>query len=344
MNETDTPTPLSEGEDLEEIEFPNAMDIQASEGTSQESNTLDESRERPQDLQPDNLADAIAIIHQLRQDKRQLQERVWDLEATLNRIEHGPEIQQSVSRATSEILDGDAARRQQSLVETIRAKLQTCEHQMARMEREFALTQQRYNEQTYQLQQSEQTCEELRSRLNRQQRYTLQFKAALEKCLEEVEIRNGNLVTANTAESVEPMYFAPAQPVEPWSMNGMEVDAALEEATNVENIEEISEEIATSAESATIPVESYPVDSQESHLDTLEQAILDDGGEEDEENLEGATDENAKISETETAPTSPPEPKPIPIPEASVLPPELPNRKRQPLSKVDLPKFPRLNE
>ena len=341
MNETDTPTPLSEGEDLEEIEFPNAMDIQASEGTSQESNTLDESRERPQDLEPDNLADATAIIHQLRQDKRQLQERVWDLEATLNRIEHGPEIQQSVSRATSEILDGDAARRQQSLVETIRAKLQTCEHQMARMEREFALTQQRYNEQTYQLQQSEQTCEELRSRLNRQQRYTLQFKAALEKCLEEVEVRDGNLVTANTNESVEQMYFASAQPVEPWSMNGMEVEAVPVEA---ECGEEMLEVIPTADPSAVIPVESHPVESQESNLEIAEGEILDDGEEEDEENLDRATDENAKIPETETAPTSPLEPSTFPTPEVSVLPPELPNRKRQPLSKVDLPKFPRLNE
>ena len=341
MSETDTPTPSSKGEDLEEIESPDTMDIQASDGTSRESNTPNPARERPQELKPDNLADAIAIIHQLRQDKRQLQERVWDLEATLNRIEHGSDTPTCLTRATSEILDGDAARRQQSLVETIRTKLQTCEHQMARMEREFALTQQRYTEQTYQLQQSEQTCEELRSRLNRQQRYTLQFKAALEKCLEEVEVRNGNLVTANTDKSVDPMYFSPAQPVEPWSMNGMEVEAALEEAADVE---ETSEEIATSAESVTIPVESYPVESQESHLETPEREILDDGAEEDDDNLEGATDENAKISEAETASTSPPETRTSPTPEASVLPPELPNRKRQPLSKVDLPKFPRLNE
>ena len=88
MSETDTPTPSSEGEDLEEVESFEAMDIEAREGTSRESNTPNPARERPQELKPDNLADAIAIIHQLRQDKRQLQERVWDLEATLNRIEH----------------------------------------------------------------------------------------------------------------------------------------------------------------------------------------------------------------------------------------------------------------
>ena len=48
---------------------------------------------------------------------------------------------------------------------------------------------QRYNEQLHQLVATENVCRELRSRLHRQQRHTLQFKAALERSLEMPHIK-----------------------------------------------------------------------------------------------------------------------------------------------------------
>jgi len=74
--------------------------------------------------------------------------------------------------------------RQKILIETLRGQLETNQQQVAQLERDCALTQQRYEEQITKLSQAETICRDLRSRLYRQQRYTLQFKNALDKCLE----------------------------------------------------------------------------------------------------------------------------------------------------------------
>jgi hypothetical protein len=74
--------------------------------------------------------------------------------------------------------------RQQILIETLSNQVETAHERLAQIERDCALTQQRYHEQFHQLQQTQTTCEELQIRLERQQQQTLQFKAALEKSLE----------------------------------------------------------------------------------------------------------------------------------------------------------------
>lgn len=74
--------------------------------------------------------------------------------------------------------------RQQILIETLTAQLESSQERVAQLERECFLTQASYNEQSHQLVQTENNCRELRTRLTRQQRHTLQFKVALEKCLE----------------------------------------------------------------------------------------------------------------------------------------------------------------
>lgn len=74
--------------------------------------------------------------------------------------------------------------RQEVLMETYRANLETSQQKLAKIERECAHLQAVYQEQSQQLNQSETVCRELRTRLMRQQRQTLQFKAALEKCLD----------------------------------------------------------------------------------------------------------------------------------------------------------------
>ncbi|MDY6902345.1 MAG: hypothetical protein SWZ49_30390 [Cyanobacteriota bacterium] len=74
--------------------------------------------------------------------------------------------------------------RQESLAESYRGQLELNQQRLAQLERECALVQNKYSEQTRLLSQSENACRELRTRLKRQQRQTLQFKAALEKSLE----------------------------------------------------------------------------------------------------------------------------------------------------------------
>lgn len=117
------------------------------------------------------------------------------------------------------------AQRQQILVETLTVQLNASQEQVAQLERECSLQQQRYAEQMQLTLQLESAGKDLRSRLSRQQRYTLQFKAALEKCLEVPAAQGfahlalsqhpeGELVEATASA---PVFIPKAQPVQPWS-------------------------------------------------------------------------------------------------------------------------------
>jgi hypothetical protein len=77
-----------------------------------------------------------------------------------------------------------AVQTKETAIENYKAQLEINQQRLALLERECTLIQTKYNEQSHQLLQSENSCRELRTRLMRQQRQTLQFKAALEKCLE----------------------------------------------------------------------------------------------------------------------------------------------------------------
>ncbi|MEA5513150.1 hypothetical protein [Nodularia sp. UHCC 0506] len=110
--------------------------------------------------------------------------------------------------------------RQENLIETYKAQLQISQQRLAQLERECALLQTNYNEQSQQASQSENTCRELRSRLMRQQRQTLQFKAALEKCLESPGVNDSSDETANQQTRFSRKarsLFPNVQPIRPWS-------------------------------------------------------------------------------------------------------------------------------
>ncbi len=117
---------------------------------------------------------------------------------------------------------------QEIFIETYKAQLQISQQRLAQLERECALLQTNYSEQSQQLLQAENTGRELRTRLMRQQRQTLQFKAALEKCLETPvpsydslddaakhpkDITSGQGRFSRKARSL----FPDVQPIKPWS-------------------------------------------------------------------------------------------------------------------------------
>ncbi|NJR64318.1 MAG: hypothetical protein HC772_01675 [Leptolyngbyaceae cyanobacterium CRU_2_3] len=109
-----------------------------------------------------------------------------------------------------------ANQRQQILIETLTGQLESSQERAAELEREAALIQQRYNEQVQFLSQSETTNRDLQARLHRQQRYTLQFKAALEKCLE-VPTPQYNLGPEASAAAGENPFLLKTQRIQPWS-------------------------------------------------------------------------------------------------------------------------------
>lgn len=179
-------------------------------------------------------ADWFALAQKMRQRNRSLLEQVNQLKGALKQQQEILNSEQTRSQQQETLLaqqteefntlheqlarlfnalesSHQASVRQQILIETLSEQLQSGQERIAQLERECSYTQQRYNEQSHQLLQAANTCRDLRSRLQRQQQQTLQFKAALEKSLE--------MPKANDTQPQPPQRgFVPkAQPIQAWS-------------------------------------------------------------------------------------------------------------------------------
>ncbi len=118
--------------------------------------------------------------------------------------------------------------RHESVAESYKAHLEFNQQRLAQLERECVLIQTNYREQSQLLSQSENACRELRTRLKRQQRQTLQFKAALEKSLEtsipgydtldECDSSFPDIRTSSQVnKSKQNQTISSIQPIQPWS-------------------------------------------------------------------------------------------------------------------------------
>ena len=131
----------------------------------------------------------------------------------------------------------DGLRRTTMHNEALQAELDVNQQRVAQLERECTLLQQRFNEKSVALQQAEHTCRDLKSRLHRQQRYTLQFKAALEKCLNMTTQHHASgRVTqqdlfASTDSHAQPIAIPKAQHIQPWSAedSGLQNEMGLDD-------------------------------------------------------------------------------------------------------------------
>jgi len=145
---------------------------------------------------------------------------------------------------------------QEMFIETHKAESQLNQQRIAQLERECTLLQTKCSEQSQQLLQSENTCRELGTRLLRQQRQTLQFKAALEKCLDS-PASNDQGVDDNACylADVNPddsrfykklqSLFSRGEPIRPWSaMDYVESEFNQPINENTQNTMDFSEEIS----------------------------------------------------------------------------------------------------
>lgn len=187
----------------------------------------------------ENPVKVVQILHECNRD---LINRVTELEAELdegrqNRQDQETQLlqrtqelgatQDQVKRLFKKLeIANQVIRQQQVLVETLTQQWEVTQTRLAQMERDTALTQQRYNEQFHELVQSQNSNRELRSRLHRQQRQTLQFKVALERCLEnQIQFEAGkqtletlSIITEEQSLSSSATLLVPkAPPVQPWS-------------------------------------------------------------------------------------------------------------------------------
>lgn len=146
-----------------------------------------------------NVADLISLIQELNQCNNALLDRVSMLEDALEQQQArtataiaADQVQATIQPLEQQIVQlteqleatQQLSHRQQVLAETVTQELALSRERITQLEQENQLAQQRYEEQAQRLIRSEALVRDLQTRLQRQQRYTLQFKAALERCLE----------------------------------------------------------------------------------------------------------------------------------------------------------------
>lgn len=207
----------------------------------------DSSAEVTPPTEPDP-EDLVQLVQDLNQCNDALLLRVTELEEALERsqvalqaeIERtqtlpgslpvgatpGP-VQQQIAQLLSELdIANDGLRRTTIHNETLQADLEANQQRVAQLERECTLLQQRFGEKNTALHQAEETCRDLKARLHRQQRYTLQFKAALEKCLNTAPAGQpahrpvavqGQMHTAALEDGGQPVAMPRSQQIQPWS-------------------------------------------------------------------------------------------------------------------------------
>jgi hypothetical protein len=195
-------------DDWQAVNFPNAISIDAIErqamydqGDMPPKLSVVAQRDRPRPLTvlpdltpaapdpeepppPPNVSDLIAVIQDLNQCNHALLARIDELEQALSADQAGqPEAMAPALQHQLEFAQ-QTQRRQQVRIDALVADLASSQERIAELERECSLAQQRYQSQTQQLVEADTLCRDLRSRLQRQQRYTLQYKVALEKSLD----------------------------------------------------------------------------------------------------------------------------------------------------------------
>ncbi|MEB3212873.1 MAG: hypothetical protein VKL39_16080, partial [Leptolyngbyaceae bacterium] len=197
------------------VEFPSAVSADASErqsryaqfmtrkpGKSSSSASKQSSQSAPQSAEG-----LIALIQDTNQRNHELMDRVAQLEEALEQSRQA--LQQELDRVDgaddrepqASESDVDAAQqvsyllnqlefaqqanqRQEILVETLTRQLEASQARVSQLEKECEEFHQTLAQQSVKIQESDRQCRDLQARLQRQQQYTLQFKVALDKCLE----------------------------------------------------------------------------------------------------------------------------------------------------------------
>lgn len=151
--------------------------------------------------------DWYAIACKIRGQNEQLKQKITDLETLIEEQKQQIKVQviknqdyddvlseqeeaQSLLEAEISEYEEQVAEKtqqieiQQATISELTQELQKIQQQTARLERECSLLQENYNEEQNKLKQIEAENKDLRIRLQRQQRYNLQYKTALDKFLD----------------------------------------------------------------------------------------------------------------------------------------------------------------
>jgi hypothetical protein len=235
--------------ELEES-YPLPLDYEMTIAQHQAAQELVDMAEAESSMTKDELGERIEYLEALlenyqqslneqqlsaRSQQKEIDEKIQQLQVAQNQIQ---DLSQALEACQEEM------RAAQRAIAVLSENWQQSQERFAQLERECATTQQRYNQQVQLNLQAANTCRELRSRLHRQQRQALQFKAALEKSLTHKSLMNPDLEEViakdhssplnlpddfssdpSVEETKDPASVSPGQvvpnsaPIEPWSTN-----------------------------------------------------------------------------------------------------------------------------
>ena len=191
-----------------------------------ENQSLSPSSDSPS-IAPEREQELLALIHDLNQCNDVLLSRVTQLESALEKSQSAQQLSQQVSQnapqqianLVSELDNSEQAlSRQQLINENLQTELNNAQERISQLERECTIVAQQHLEAVQAKAKAESTSKDLRSRLQRQQRYTMQFKAALEKSLT-VTAKPANTTVAQPVpfkDSAAAVVMPRAQRIMPW--------------------------------------------------------------------------------------------------------------------------------
>ena len=176
------------------------------------------------------------VAHKLREYNRKLLKQVFKLEQDLAEIDNrfkkhleksqssdllaaqqAEEIkgyQEEIALLTQQLDNShQEAHTQKTTIKNLEQKFELSQQQAAQLERECTFLQENCNQKTYELITKDKEVEELQSRLSRQQQYILQYKADLDRYLNQVAIpeTTREVVSANSTPKNN------NKPIQPWS-------------------------------------------------------------------------------------------------------------------------------
>ncbi|MGF1540867.1 MAG: hypothetical protein ACFCU5_10530 [Pleurocapsa sp.] len=190
------------------------------------------------------------VAHKLREYNRKLLKQVFQLEQDLAELGNKYRSQNEKSQSSDRLVAQQAEEikkfqeqishlsqqletvqqekhSQKVLADNLSEQLISFQKQTAKLERECALLQETCNNYSYKLISKTQQVEELSTRLTRQQRYALQYKAALENYLNNTA----------TTETEVPEIEVTNQPIKAWSSPSIEPSISLPLSSKTKPIE-----------------------------------------------------------------------------------------------------------
>lgn len=246
-------------------------------------------------LEPSDPNDSFLIARKLRQHNRELVKTVVQLEQALAESQERLQAQITRSRSADSLITQQSddlsgtqteidrlttalsqakqeIRDHKAVITELNQKFKKAQIQLAHIERECTLLQESHSTQEQQIIAAEQEVVDLQSRLERQQRYTIQYKSALEQQQPAQELE-------------EPIVIAPKQApvpkvsrIQPWSDQVAQPKSPSPILTNVNvnpepepDLEEILFPVETEEQSLVLPPEVN--DDLEQQLNALEMEV-----------------------------------------------------------------------